>query len=85
MAASKYRFETRAAIDRGLVLHTLLGNGQLDGDVIVALIPRSPRRTCRALRTLHYLSMVRPTPDGTAWEITERGREFAMASAGAVA
>ncbi|MFC9965714.1 hypothetical protein ACFVH4_15915 [Nocardia ignorata] len=72
-----FTFENRA-LDRGAVLHTLLHVGdQLTGDVIADQAGRSPRRTRRALRTLHQLSMVRPVQDGAAWEITPRGREVA--------
>jgi hypothetical protein len=80
----RFTRETRTAVDRGLLVDALL-HAQLADDVIAAHVDRPSRRVSRALRILHYLAMVRPAPDGTAWEITERGREFATASAGAVA
>lgn len=74
----RIKFKTRAARDRGTVLHTLLHVGdQLTGDVIADRAGQSPRRARRALRTLRYLGMVEATRDGTAWEITDRGREVA--------
>ncbi len=67
---------TRAAVDRGLVLHALPGTGPATADALAAVVDRPLRQVRRALRVLHQLSMVRQTEDGTAWEVTRRGREF---------
>ncbi|MGW6699661.1 hypothetical protein [Nocardia sp. NPDC055049] len=75
---------TQAAIDRGLVLHALLDKDRLTPDAIAAHVDRSPRRVRRALRILHHLSMARPMPIGTAWEITNRGRDYATRPMAAV-
>lgn len=74
--------ETRAAMDRGLVLKTLLPGGQLTVDVLSASAGVRPRRVRRAVETLHDWGMLRVARHGTAWEITSRGRGYAATSIG---
>lgn len=74
--------ETRAAMDRGLVLKTLLPGGQLTPDVLSASAGLKLRRVRRAVETLHSWGMLRQARHGTAWEITSRGRGYAATSIG---
>lgn len=74
--------ETRAAMDRGLVLRTLLSAGEVTGNRLAAEVGLPPRRMRRALATLHDWGMLRGARHGTAWEITSRGRGYAATSIG---
>ncbi|MBF6460763.1 winged helix-turn-helix domain-containing protein [Nocardia puris] len=74
--------ETRAAMDRGLILRTILPNGRLSGNALAARLNLPPRRVRRALADLHDWGMLRSVLHGTAWEITARGRSYAATAAG---